>query len=126
ARGEGRIPRPALTRLKALVREFRPDTIIVEGIALFRLLRPLRPLAGQLVLDMHNVESDLAGQLERADGSRVSVPGLKRLERKAAGIVDRIWVCSRLDRERLSSGTAPIDVVPNGIPRAEAMPAALP
>ncbi|RWC96827.1 MAG: glycosyltransferase [Mesorhizobium sp.] len=126
ARGEGRIPRPALTRLKALVREFRPDTIIVEGIALFRLLRPLRPLAGQLVLDMHNVESDLAGQLERADGSRVSAPGLNRLERKAAGIVDRIWVCSRLDRERLSSGTAPIDVVPNGIPRAEAMPAALP
>ncbi|TIW62063.1 MAG: glycosyltransferase [Mesorhizobium sp.] len=123
AKGESRIPR------RALAREFRPDTIVVEGIALFRLLRPLRPLTEQLVLDMHNVESNLAGQLERAHGTLVTAPDLKRLEREAARIVDRIWVCSRLDRDRLepsSSGTVPIDIVANGIPRAEAIARVLP
>ncbi|WP_192179356.1 glycosyltransferase [Mesorhizobium amorphae] len=127
AKTETRIPRPALARLEALVREFRPDTIVVEGIPLFRLLRPLRPLAGQLILDMHNVESDLAGQLRSAQGS--GAPDVRRLERKAAAIVDRIWVCSRLDREKfksLVSSTVPVDIIANGIPRAEDMPTALP
>jgi glycosyltransferase involved in cell wall biosynthesis len=129
AKGESRIPRRALARLKSLAREFRPDTIIVEGVALFRSLRPLRPLTGQLILDMHNVESNLAGQLERASGAPGTAFDLKRLEREAAGIVDRIWVCSRLDRDRLeplSSGTLPIDIVANGIPRAEAIARVLP
>src|SRR6185295_10695648 len=87
--GEARIPRPALARLEALARDFRPDTVVVEGIALFKLLRRLRALAGQLILDMHNVESDLAGQLRGAKGASIS--GVRRLESKAAAIVDRVW-----------------------------------
>ncbi|RUU30109.1 glycosyltransferase [Mesorhizobium sp. M6A.T.Ce.TU.016.01.1.1] len=133
-RAENRIPRSALARLEAIVREFSPDSIVVEGIGLFKLLRPLRPLAGQLILDMHNVESDLAGQLHRADDAR-SMPavaaafGVRRLERKALAIVDRAWVCSRQDHERLaalSSRKVPIDIVPNGIPRFEDSPVDLP
>ncbi|RUU45328.1 glycosyltransferase [Mesorhizobium sp. M6A.T.Ca.TU.002.02.2.1] len=133
-RAENRIPRSALARLEAFVREFSPDSIVVEGIGLFKLLRPLRPLAGQLILDMHNVESDLAGQLHRADDAR-SMPavaaafGVRRLERKALAIVDRAWVCSRQDHERLaalSSRKVPIDIVPNGIPRFEDSPVDLP
>ncbi|RUU61106.1 glycosyltransferase [Mesorhizobium sp. M2C.T.Ca.TU.002.02.1.1] len=120
-KGENRIPRPALARLKALVRAFRPDTIIVESIPLFKLLQPLRPLTGQLILDMHNVESDLATQTPGDAASAVS-PEIRQLERRAAAIVDRIWVCSKLDRERLKAITAhetPVDIVPNGIPRAQ-------
>lgn len=120
---EKRIPRAALRRLEAIVRAFAPDSIVVEGIALFKLLRPLRPLTGQLILDMHNVESDLAVQLQGATF------GARHLERKALAIVDRTWVCSRLDRDRLaalSGREAPIDVVPNGIPRFEDSPAELP
>ncbi|RWL85228.1 MAG: glycosyltransferase [Mesorhizobium sp.] len=120
-KGENRIPRPALARLKALAREFRPDTIVVESIPLFKLLQPLRPLTRQLILDMHNVESDLAAQTPGNAPSAVS-PEIRQLERRAAAIVDRIWVCSKLDRERLKAivehGT-PIDIVPNGIPRAK-------
>ncbi len=132
AAGENRISRSALTRLDALVRTFRPDTIVVEGIALFKLLRPLRPLARQLILDMHNVESDLARQLQRnARGpSAITVAsGLRRLERKSLSIVDRVWVCSGQDREKLNAlapHRVPIDVVPNGIPRAEDIPSVLP
>ncbi|MER8824959.1 glycosyltransferase [Mesorhizobium sp. M0938] len=132
-RAENRIPRSALTRLQAIVREFSPDSLVVEGIALFKLLRPLRPLAGQLILDMHNVESDLAGQLHRADDTRSLPPitafGVRRLERKALAIVDRVWVCSRQDHERLaalSPHNVPIDIVPNGIPRFEDSPVDLP
>ncbi len=128
-RAEVRIPRPALARLEALARDFRPDTIVVEGVALFKFLKPSRLLAKQVVLDMHNVESDLAGQLRRIGGPGTAAPGARRLERKAAGMVDRIWVCSLLDRERLaafSPGKVPIDVVANGIPRSEEMPQALP
>jgi glycosyltransferase involved in cell wall biosynthesis len=131
--GENRISRSALTRLEALVRTFRPDTIVVEGIPLFKLLQPLRPLASQLILDMHNVESDLAGQLQRSarwePSAITAAPGLRRLERKALSIVDRVWVCSRQDREKLtalSRHLVPIDIVPNGIPRAEDIPVLLP
>jgi glycosyltransferase involved in cell wall biosynthesis len=133
-RAEKRIPRSALTRLKAVVRAFAPDTIVVEGIELSKLLRPLRPFAGQLILDMHNVESDLAGQLHRTDGTGV-IPavvaafGLRRLEKKALSIVDRVWVCSRQDQQRLATlyrHKVPIDIVPNGIPRFERIPPDLP
>jgi glycosyltransferase involved in cell wall biosynthesis len=133
-RAENRIPRIALRRLEAIVREFVPDSIVVEGIGLFKLLRRLRPLAGQLILDMHNVESDLAGQLHRADGTRSTPPiaaalGVRRLERKALAIVDRAWVCSRQDHERLAAHfphNVSIDIVPNGIPRFEDIPVDLP
>jgi len=126
--GENRISRAALTRLEVLVRTFRPDTIVVEGIPLFKLLGPLRPLASQLIVDMHNVESDLAGQLQR-DTRGPAASGLRRLERKALSIVDRVWVCSDQDREKLNAlarHRVPIDVVPNGIPRAEHIPTDLP
>ncbi|MER9327907.1 glycosyltransferase family 4 protein [Mesorhizobium sp. M0488] len=134
-RAEHRISRAALARLEALVGEFRPDTILVEGIALFKLLRPLRPLTKRLILDMHNVESDLAGQLRRAEaaGSRLAAIstalGIRRLERKALSLVDRVWVCSNRDREKLmalSRHNVPVDVVPNGIPPTGNGPQCLP
>lgn len=126
---ENRIPRTALARLLTLVQTFKPDTIIVEGIGLFKLLRPLRPLTKQLVLDMHNVESDLAAQLQHLRLERFRAGfGIRRLERKALSLVDRVWVCSNLDREKLtglSRHKLPIDVVANGIPKAEDIPEAL-
>lgn len=134
-RAEQRVSRSALARLEGLVREFRPDTIVVEGIGLFKLLRPLRPLAKQLILDMHNVESDLAGQLRHGGAARsgrikfAAALGIERLERKALSIVDRVWVCSNEDRDRLAAlarPDVPIHVVPNGIPHAGDIPETLP
>ena len=84
---------------------------------------------------MHNVESDLAGQLRRVDAARSAAAviaaslGIRRLERKALAIVDRVWVCSTSDREKLMAvcrRKVPIDVVPNGIPHAGDIPEALP
>ncbi len=132
---EMRIPRPALPRLLAIVRKFRPDTIIVEG-ALFALLKHLRPLTRRLILDMHNIESALAAHLrpaksllERLLPFAWSDPGrIQRLERNALTIVDGVWVCSDQDREKLRflfEPDIPVDIVPNGIPRFEEMPASL-
>jgi glycosyltransferase involved in cell wall biosynthesis len=134
---EMRIPRPALPRLLALVRAFRPETIIVEGIPIAALLKHLRPVTPRLILDMHNVESDLAAQVRRAKSLPERLLPLawsdrgriQRLEREALAMVDRVWVCSDADREKLNSLFAPgipVDIVPNGIPRSEEMPAALP
>ena len=128
-RGEARVSRLALARLKALTREFRPDTIVVESIPLFKLLRPLRTLTGQLILDMHNVESYLAAQTAHGKDPPAISPDIRRLERKAAAIVDRIWVCSKPDSaliEAIIPKGTPVDVVPNGIPRAKEMSRLLP
>ena len=67
---EARIPRSCLPRLLEIIRDFRPDTIIVEGIPLAALLKHLRPLAKILILDMHNIESDLASQRGRPESQR--------------------------------------------------------
>ena len=136
SRAEARLPRDAAPRLQALVQAFRPDTIIVEGIALSALIGPLRPLARSLILDMHNVESVLARDIydmrlrERLLPYRWTNRGrIRRLEHRALKTVDRVWVCSEIERDRLASLfdlTIPADVVPNGIPRTEALPEHLP
>lgn len=126
-RVEARIPRAVLARLLAIVSEFNPDTILVEGIPLAALLGHLRPLAECLILDMHNIESDLATRRPAPNSLRKRFSAMlnndssrtRKLERKAIGMVDRVWVCSEVDRQRLMKlhrPASPIHVVPNGIP----------
>jgi len=125
---EARIPRSCLLRLLAIIHDFKPDTIIVEGIPLTALLKHLRPFAKLLILDMHNVESSLAAtrpprtsklsrfiRILKNDHARI-----RRLEKQAIQAVDRIWVCSTPDRDRLielHQPAKPIYTVPNTIPR---------
>ena len=129
---EARIPRPALPRLLAIIRDFRPDTIVVEGIPLAALLKHLRPLTARLILDMHNIESALAAQRQarrpgvirlteifQGDAARI-----RRLEKRALKRVDQVWVCSPEDRKRLiemHQPTAPVHVIPNSIPRLDTL-----
>ncbi|MDH4985112.1 glycosyltransferase family 4 protein [Aminobacter anthyllidis] len=128
-----RIPQIALSRLLAAARDFRPDTIVVEGIPLFPLLRHLRPLAPTLVLDMHNIESDLARQMMPKTGwlaglfSKTTrhVRRMRDMELQSLRVVDKVWVCSEQDRDRLrslSGGRAIADVIPNGVPRFDLIP----
>jgi len=126
SKAEIRIPRRAPRRLLRQMRSFAPDTVIVEGIALAALLPYLRPLTRNLVLDMHNVESDLLAQMHV--GSRAA-GRVRALEARAVAAVDRVWVCSDADRRRLIDLVGPhvpVDVVPNGIPREDRVPATLP
>jgi len=129
---EAGIPRSCLPRLLEIIRDFRPDTIIVEGIPLAALLKHLRPLAKILILDMHNIESDLASHRQARMSGKVRLSAIfkndaariRQLEKRALKMVDRIWVCSDQDRERLvelHQPTGSIHVVPNSIPRFDTL-----
>ena len=128
-----RIPQVALARLLAAARDFKPDTIVVEGIPLFALIEHLRPMAPTLVLDMHNIESDLARQMMPKSSWLAGmfskktrhIRRMRDMELKSLRMVDKVWVCSKQDRERLcdlSGGRTVADVIPNGIPRFEIIP----
>lgn len=132
-----RIPEVALPRLLEAARNFKPDTIVVEGIPLFPLLEHLRPLTPTLVLDMHNIESDLFRQMMPKTGwfARLfskktrHVRHMRDMELQSLRLVDKVWVCSEQDRDRLhslSGGRALADVIPNGIPRFDLIPEQLP
>jgi glycosyltransferase involved in cell wall biosynthesis len=136
SRVEPRIPCAALPRLLDIAGSVSPDIILVEGVGLTALIGPLRPFARLLVLDMHNVESLVAphvfpGRLRERflPHGWTNAGRARRLERKALAEVDRVWVCSDIDRDWIVSLFAPkipVDVVPNGIPRTDASPASLP
>ncbi len=126
---EPRISRLAIARLLTLVRRTRPTAVVVEGIQLWPLLQPLRPHVPKLILDMHNVESDLADDPGRRRRWSIwpddDASLLRRRERAAARRVDRIWVCSDTDAKRVRAicpDGPPVDVVPNMIPRLDKLP----
>jgi hypothetical protein len=126
---EPRIPRLALDRLLEEVRRFRPDTVIVEGISLQALLPALRPYVRQLIIDMHNIESDLdrqmlASGIRRATG-KINTALTSWCEANTLKTADRVWTCTRADRQRLLEKhrvNIPVDIVPNGIPRGTQTP----
>jgi glycosyltransferase involved in cell wall biosynthesis len=121
-----------IERLSEAVRSFRPDIVVLEHLGLHPFLPMLRESGARLVLDMHNVESDLAGQIRlRRDWfgtkRRRDQQAIAALEARAAAIVDAIWVCSETDAGRIAArGLGPASVVPNGLPRAGAAPRRLP
>lgn len=128
-----RIPTVALKRLLDEIAEFKPDTIVVEGIPLFALMAHVRPLVRRLVIDMHNVESDLMQQMlpemgwlaRRFSKKGRNVRRLREMELKSLRMADKVWVCSEQDRQRLlelSGGKTFADVIPNGIPRFDLIP----
>ena len=124
-----RVSRMALARLLVLVGRVRPRIVVIEGVNLWPLLKPLRPLVPTIILDMHNVESDLAMTVQtgrqRFTRPATSAARLRKRERAAADIVDRVWVSSDIDRARARAfcpAERPIDIVPNGIPRPEGLP----
>jgi glycosyltransferase involved in cell wall biosynthesis len=109
------IASPALyRRLAAIVRDERPDVLLLEfpwsGLHASLLARRH---GVPFVLDAHNVEADRF----RATGSR-SAPLVSLLERVTARRAGRVWCVSPEDGDRfIARGVAPgrIDVVPNGV-----------
>lgn len=127
------VPDRAVERLRKLVAALRPATAIVETLSLHPLLPVLRPLVPRLILDFHNVESDLVSQ---TDGPMARLFGIdpksagqiQAIERQAAGIVDEVWTCSSVDSDRLravAGDRVHIRIVPNGIPHIDQAPRSL-
>lgn len=120
------------------LRRDRPDVVVVSELQLYRYLVELArsPRRPALVLDLHNVESDLRREL-----ARIAPPGsyeqrrytdgycraVEAVERTAIEAADQVWVCSETDRLRLAGLHGPaaagkLAVVPNAV----AVPATLP
>ncbi|MFO1184539.1 MAG: glycosyltransferase [Bauldia sp.] len=110
----------------AMLTRQRPQVVVLEGIALAGLGDLARGSGAAVVLDMHNIESDLDAQVQRARRPlRTALFGrrplarrrlaIETVERELSEAVDAVWVCSRLDADRLLGIARPrrIDVVPN-------------
>lgn len=103
---------------------FRPDVVVVEGLSFSAYLPVARRHAPEVVLDCHNVETELQHQLSEAEASPVKrvvrrqfAARTEMLERESVAAVDEVWVCSPIDQrlmaERLDVAS---HIVPNAVP----------
>ena len=121
----------AITQFRSISAQFQPDVTVLESLPLCNLAPVARQSTQGLVIDLHNVESDLVAQAARRqtdpDTRRAIETQARRiaaLEQKAAALADVLWVCSAIDRDRLVRDGADVKricVVPNGIPRPESI-----
>jgi glycosyltransferase involved in cell wall biosynthesis len=117
----------AAAELTAIMDDFKPQLVVLEGVWLHRYIDILRRTECRLVLDSHNLETVVAelhaeltlGNDLQAKLIREVLPGrAKMIERKVAHAVDQIWMCSRTDAQLMQELHAPpaaIHVVPNAV-----------
>lgn len=120
-----------VTLLLRRVAAARPDFILVEGVMLLDAMKALHAAfpALPLIVDFHNVEGHLYGEIARA---RLPVPlrplaplllrrrlaATIRADREAAVLSRSVWVCSQEDLRRVRE-VAPdisVSVLPNPVP----------
>jgi glycosyltransferase involved in cell wall biosynthesis len=102
------------------------DLAVVEQIVMASWLPLLRKAGIRSVYDAHNVEAELAADLETEAGA--ALPGrfkarmlhrrMQQVERALVGGADIVWACSAIDAEalqRLYAPRRPITVVPNAV-----------
>jgi glycosyltransferase involved in cell wall biosynthesis len=118
----------AFAQIEAALADFRPDAVVLGHTQLHALAERVRDSGAALVVDMHNVESDLYRQLvsprvplkyfwRRMLGR--GVRAMQEVERQLARDARQVWLCSQKDRERLQAvvgDAATLRVVPNGLP----------
>ena len=110
---------------------FRPDVIVLESLPLTNLANVAKDYTRALIMDLHNVESDLVAQEVQWVNDRntrcaidARTKRIRSIEQRAAAVVDVLWVCSSIDRDRLVNDGADakrIYVVPNGVPRSNSI-----
>jgi glycosyltransferase involved in cell wall biosynthesis len=120
-----------IDQFRSAAANFQPDAIVLESLPLANLASVVRDYTRTLILDLHNVESDLAAQevqLTKELDTRRAVEArarrIRSIEQRAAAVADGLWVCSALDRDRLVKDGANgkrIFVVPNGVPHADSI-----
>lgn len=117
--------------LLAECRHIPPDFILVEGVVLFQAVAALKQAWPKvpIVIDMHNIESNLQAQIDRSKFPRLFrflAPFIRMrnwraslgFERQMIAMAQQVWVCSDIDAslaQRLF-GKIAVAVVPNPIP----------
>ena len=117
-------------QLCSIAANFQPDVIVFESLPLTNLVNFVRNYTRALVIDLHNIESDLMAQeieftrdRNTRRASEIRSGRLRSLEKIAAEVADVLWVCSPEDHDRIVNdgvaGQNRIFIVPNGVPRSE-------
>jgi glycosyltransferase involved in cell wall biosynthesis len=123
---EANLPDHVVDAVAAKARQHDPDYCIVEGVYLSQIADRLRLEGQRVVVDLHNVESALQQDIDRARyGWRARLRYhrswvlAREAERCLADGAHKVWVCSSHDAAILRAlgeiGT-PINVVPNPVP----------
>lgn len=120
-----------IERLVATVTRLQPDFVLVEGVALLQALGALRQKfpALPLILDMHNVESLLLAETDRARLHPMLRPlaaafirkrHLAELaaDRRAVELASMVWTCSEQDAAlaKRHLGATTVAVIANPVP----------
>ncbi|MHA3914996.1 glycosyltransferase family 4 protein [Halovulum sp. GXIMD14793] len=127
------MPDGAVEGLLAEITKHNPDLVVVEGMFLADAAHALIDASLAVVLDMHNVESDLCQKIHQIKGGKLKqataplryVRRLRRSrqeEQRLAEHAQAVWVCSDKDRQRLkviAPNAAQVDIVPNPAPQVE-------
>ncbi|RUU27827.1 glycosyltransferase, partial [Mesorhizobium sp. M6A.T.Ce.TU.016.01.1.1] len=124
------IPADELAEAAAIWKNFAPDLVVVEDIALSQLLALAPEHGGRTVVDLHNIDSrtladrigalSLWQRLRRFREHRAKIAQAREADILAAKTADQVWVCSEADRATLALGPAPapdfVKVIANPIP----------
>lgn len=117
----------AAVELARLIQSFQPQTVLLEGLWPHRYIDILKRHPCRIVLDCHNVEAVVTGQIAqsmsgddlRAKLWRSLLPErTRKIEHDATSRADQIWVCSDEDAaltKDFYNPTAEIFVIPNSI-----------
>lgn len=96
-----------IERLREEVRAFKPDAIVLGDTWLSPLIKQLKPLAGQIVVDNHNAESQLYRRMIGASSgvqrvkAVVNYVNMRQMERRLP-LASKIWTVSDDDRDFFS------------------------
>ncbi len=120
------MPAAILDAIEKRARLAPGDIAIVEGIYLSAVAYRLVERGVRVILDAHNVESDLLRQTDLARHpilARLQRRGRWRraaeAERRLLRAVASVWACSQADADLLrhfASGASPVCVIPNPVP----------
>ncbi|MEI8702540.1 glycosyltransferase [Mesorhizobium sp. M6A.T.Cr.TU.014.01.1.1] len=124
------IPADELAEAAAIWKNFAPDLVVVEDIALSQLLALAPEHGGRTVVDLHNIDSrtladrigalSLWQRLRSFREHRAKIAQAREADILAAKTADQVWVCSEADRATLALGPAPapdfVKVIANPIP----------
>ncbi len=117
--------RAAAIALEQWARDFQPHLVVVEELWFYPYLAQIQRWGVPVILDHHNLEFQLAQDLNRALAMpkwpgqaglrRWRCQRLRHWEQHWGQRVDQNWVCSQGDRDGLDRGQVPTWVIPNGI-----------
>jgi len=121
-----------LKQIERVWDRFDPDLVLLEGVALSDILDIARRRGTKIIVDMHNLESEIVAESLKRRQLRTKLATIASTLRKVRSSVaadirafteaDQVWVCSRRERGALASLGRGASQAPRGTVRVIANP----